>query len=161
MSVGSYLEAEGHLLRSRRLFEGFHDTVRTAQVNETLARLYIATKQFLLARDTISLAVETFERTDGEALLAEALTTNGLVNSNLHNFTEAKKSFEAAYRVADRCGDREGAGRAMLVMVEEIGGRLNQQEKEQMSNHLKRLVSVTQQTALRIRIEKSLDVLNG
>ena len=83
------------------------------------------------------------------------------MNSKLHNFTEAKKSFEAAYRVADRCGDREGAGRAMLVMVEEIGGRLNQEEKEQVSIHLNRLVTATQQTSLRIRIEKSLVVLNG
>jgi tetratricopeptide (TPR) repeat protein len=156
LSIGSYRESESHLLRSRKLFEALYDTVRAAQVNETLARLYIATEQFLLAQDSIDLAVETFELTDGEALLAEALTTRGVVNCRVGNYTEAKKSFEASYTVADRCGDREGAGRAILVMVEELGDCLDRVEKSQLSNHLESLLSLTQQTALRVRVEKVL-----
>ena len=35
-------------------------------------------------------------------------------------YTEAKKSFEAAFRVAERCGDHEGAGLALLIMFEEV-----------------------------------------
>ncbi len=93
--------------------------VRAAQVNETLARLYIATEQFVSAQKAIQLAVQTLELTDREALLAEALTTSGLVNCRLGHYTEAKKYFEAAYRVAERCGDHEGTGRAMLVMIED------------------------------------------
>ncbi len=156
LTVGSYEESSEHLLRSRALLEGFGDMVRAAQVNETLARLYIATEQFVSAQNAIQLAVQTLERTDGEALLAEALTTCGLVNSKLGRHAEAKTSFEAAYRVAERCGDHEGAGRAMLVMIEEIGDRLDDVEKVQISNHLKKLLSLTQQTSLRARIEKSL-----
>lgn len=161
LSIGAYEESETHLLRSRTLFEDFHDRVRAAQVNETLARLYIAMDQYALAQETIRLAIEALELTDGEALLAEALTTSGIVNSKLNNSAEAKRDFEAAYRIAERCGDREGAGRAMLVMVEEIGHWLSDAEKIQVSTHLKGLLSVTQQTALRIRVERSLALIGS
>jgi len=160
LTLGSFKESANHLLRSRTLFESFDDIVRTAQVNETLARLYIATEQLISGQEAIQLAVQTLELTDGEALLAEALTTSGLVNSKLGHHTEAKKNFEAAYRVAERCGDHEGAGRAMLVMIEELGDRLEVLEKLQLSSYLRNLLSVTQQSGLRARIEKSLALIH-
>jgi DNA-binding winged helix-turn-helix (wHTH) protein/tetratricopeptide (TPR) repeat protein len=161
LTIGSYEEAETHLLRSRSLFEAFDDFVRAAQVNETLARLYIATEQFLSGQNAIELAIGTLELTDGEALLAEALTTSGLVNSKLGHQIEAKKNFEAAYRVAERCGDLEGAGRAVLVMIEEMDYFLDGVEKKQIFNHLKKLLAVTQQTGLRTRIEKALALIQA
>ncbi|HXQ35856.1 MAG TPA: hypothetical protein VN843_17710, partial [Anaerolineales bacterium] len=159
LTIGSYGEAEDHLLRSRSLFEAFDDLVRAAQVNETLARLYIATEQFVAGQNAIELAVRTLELTDGEALLAEALTTRGLVNSKRGHQNEAKKNFEAAYRVAERCGDHEGAGRAVLVMIEEMGDRVDDVERKQISSQLKKLLSVTQQAGVRARIEKALAVI--
>jgi tetratricopeptide (TPR) repeat protein len=161
LTMGTYEEAETHLLRSRTLFEAFDDLVRVAQVNETLARLYIASEQFLSGQSAIELTVKTLELTDEEALLAEALTTRGLVHSKLGNHIEAKKNFEAAYSVAERCGDHEGAGRAILVMIEEIGERLGDVERKQVSSQIKRLLSVTQQTGLRARIEKALAVIES
>ena len=94
--------------------------------------------------------------TDSEPLLAEALTTRGLENSKLGNHREAKKNFEAAHRVAERCVYHEGAGRALLVMIEEMSEHLDAVEKKQISNHLKQLLSWTQQTGLRTRIEKAV-----
>ena len=156
LSLGFYDDSEKHLLRSRRLFEGFSDTVRGAQVNETLARLHIATEQYALAREEIERAVEILELTDNEALLAEALTTKGVVANRLARHSDAQKSFEAAYRVAERCGDNEGAGRALLIMFEEMGYRLQQAEKSEVSEKLKSLLAATQQTALQVRVEDSL-----
>jgi tetratricopeptide (TPR) repeat protein len=161
LTIGSYEEAEAHLVRSRSLFEAFDDLVRAAQVNETLARLYIATEQFDSGQNAIALAVKTLELTDEEALLAEALTTSGLINNKLGHQTEAKKNFEAAYRVAERCGDHEGAGRAMLVMVEEMRDRLECAEKNQISNQLKKLLSQTQQSGLRARIERAVALIQN
>jgi DNA-binding winged helix-turn-helix (wHTH) protein/tetratricopeptide (TPR) repeat protein len=156
LSLGLLDESEKHLLRSRRLFDGYSDSVRGAQVNETLTRLYLETKQYSLAQDTIELAIETLELTDGEALLAEALTTKGVVARRLERYVDAQKSFEAAYRVAERCGDNEGAGRALLIMFEEMGEYLQQLERIQVSEKLKRLFAATQQTALLSRVEKSI-----
>jgi tetratricopeptide (TPR) repeat protein len=154
LSAGFYQESEEHLLRSLRSFNFFSDSIAAAQVNETLARLHIETKQYALAEDMIQRAVKILERTDGEALLAEAITTSGLVAIKQTRYNEAKKSFEAAYNIAVRCGDNEGAGRALLIMLEELENFLESSEKAQLSDELKRLLATTQQKVLQTRMEK-------
>jgi len=130
--------------------------VRGAQVNETLARLYIETERYPLAQEAINKSVNTLEHTDGEALLAEALTTNGLVEIKLGNFAKAKSSLQAGCNVAERCGDYEGAGRALLILLEELSNQLEQTEKLQISEKLKALFATTQQPALKSRVKKCI-----
>lgn len=156
LGVGSYEESERHLLRSLKAFNSFGDIVAAAQVNETLARLYIETRQHDLARESIQRAVNTLERTDGEALLAEALTTYGVVAARQGRYRDAKKSFEAAYNISERCGDHEGAGRALLMMYEELAENLDPVEKREVAGQLKKVLTVTQQNALQVRVEKLL-----
>jgi tetratricopeptide (TPR) repeat protein len=156
LSLGNYKESEECLLRSRKLLSSFSDSLRGAQVNETLARLYIKTRQYRLAQTTIEQAVKAFELADNEALLAEALITNGVITSRLGLYNNAKKSFEAACKIAERCSDNEGAGLALLIMFEEMGNRLEQLERIQTAKKLKRLLATTQQRALQSRVEKSL-----
>jgi len=156
LSVGSHEKSEKHLLRSRKLFEALSDSIREAQVNETLARLYTETERYDLAQEVIERAVETLELTDGEAFLAEALTTAGVVAARQGRHGDAKKSFEAAYKVAERCGYNEGAGRALLLILEELGDHVEQAEKAQMAEKLKRLFAATQQTAVLNRVERSI-----
>jgi DNA-binding winged helix-turn-helix (wHTH) protein/tetratricopeptide (TPR) repeat protein len=156
LTLGSYEEATNHLLQSRRLFETLSDSVRGAQVDETLARLYIQTGNYDLAQDLIKRTVRTLELTDSEALLAEALTTNGIISTRLGQYSEAKKTFEAAFKIAERCGDNEGAGRALLIMVEEMGERLEEVEESHLVNKVKILFAETQQPTLTSRVEKLL-----
>jgi TolB-like protein len=140
LNLNAYQESECHLLRSGRLFEAFSDVVRGAQVKETLARLYVATEQYVEAQNAIKKAVQILENTDSEALLAEALTTNGLVESRLGNYTKAKNILLAACSIAERCGDYEGAGRALLILLKELEHQLEPEEKLQVSDQLKALV---------------------
>jgi TolB-like protein len=49
LKLGRFKEAEIHLIRARKLFKEFNDAVRKSQVDDTLARLYIATHQFELS----------------------------------------------------------------------------------------------------------------
>jgi TolB-like protein len=159
LNLHSYQESECHLLRSSRLFEAFSDAVRGAQVNETLARLYVATERYALAQETINKSVNILEQTDGEAVLAEALITNGVVECKLGNFAKAKNSFQAGCNVAARCGDYEGAGRALLILLEQLGHDLEEAEKLQMLEKLKALFATTQQRALQTRVEKCIKEL--
>jgi tetratricopeptide (TPR) repeat protein len=159
LSLGSFEDSERHLLRSQTLFECFGDSVRGAQVKETLARLYIETKQYCRAREIIESAVETLEVTGGEAFLSQALTTAGIVAVRQDRFNDAEKSFEAAYRVAERCGDNEGAGGALLIMYEQMGDRLTQSEKIHISEKLKKLFAASQQTALLVRVNNCISQL--
>ena len=157
LSLENYKQSEEHLLRSRKLFDGFSDSLRGAQVDETLARLYLQTRQYDLAQTAIERAVQIFELADNEVLLAEALTTNGVIASRLGRYYDAQKSFEAAYKISERCSDNEGAGLALLVMFEEIGGHLEQLEKIQIAEKLKTLLASTQKTVLQTRVLKLLD----
>jgi TolB-like protein len=159
LSLGHFKESENHLLRSQRLFECFSDTVRGAQVKETLARLYVETQQYLEAQEIIEQAVRTLEITGGESFLSEALTTSGVVAARQGRSSDAKKTFEAAYRVAERCGDTEGAGRALLLLVEEIGKHLAQAERIAICEKLKALFAASQQTALLIRVNNCISQL--
>lgn len=156
LNLKAYEESEIHLLRAIRLFDAFTDVVRGAQVNETLARLYVATRRYDLAEVAINRSVEIFNHTDSEALLAEALTTKGLIESKIGNYVEAKNSFQAGCSVAERCGDHEGAGRALLIMLEELDHQLEKTEKVKLSKRLRALFATTQQKAMQTRLQNVL-----
>jgi DNA-binding winged helix-turn-helix (wHTH) protein/tetratricopeptide (TPR) repeat protein len=156
LSIGAHEESERHLLRSRRLFTALSDSVRTAQVNETLARLYIETERYTLAHDVINQAVSVLELTDNEAILSEALTTSGIVACRLGNFTDGKARFESAHNVAQRCEDSQGASRALLSMLEEMGNRLEIKETFKMADQLNKLLAATEQISLRLRMEQAI-----
>jgi DNA-binding winged helix-turn-helix (wHTH) protein/tetratricopeptide (TPR) repeat protein len=156
LTVGDYKESEEHLLRSRKLLDCFSDTLRSAQVDETLARLYLQTKQYTLAQMLVERAISVFEHADNELLLAEALTTSGVIAVRLGRFSDAQKNFEAAYKISERCSDNEGAGLALLLMFEEMGTRLEQLDRIQIAERFKRLLATTEKPSLQTRVLKSL-----
>ena len=156
LNLKAWNEAEKHLLRSRKFFNVLLDKFRGAQVNETLTRLYLATNRHSLAESAIEDSIQTLESTDSEAVLCETLTTAGIVSSRLGNHGEAKNRFEAAYKVAERCGDREGGRRALVSLVEELRDYLDFQELRQVLSRLTKLKSVTEPSALVGRVEDTI-----
>jgi signal transduction histidine kinase/ActR/RegA family two-component response regulator len=150
-------DAQLHLARARKLFEEFGDQVRRAQVDETLAQLYLSSGQIDLAQRSISRAVETMETSGEEALLAEALTTQGLVLCKLERRHEAKPILHRAQRVAERCGDREGAGRASLILIEEMCEQLGEDERREIAAQANQLLANSQQASTRERLRTCLD----
>lgn len=159
LCLGLPSESEIHLSRALELFSCFSDEFRTAQVHETLTRLYLAKNDVRRAQQHIEKAVAILETTDGEAILAEALTTKGVVAHRLGKPLEAKKSFEGAYRVAERCGDNEGAERALLTMYDEMRTILTIDETEDLSQRIQHLS--TQQSSFGVRREEALASLQA
>lgn len=156
LSFGCYQESEEHLLRSRRVFQVLFDTIRGAQVNDTLARLYLETKQLKMAEEAISRAVESLELTDSEAILAESLTTQGIVASKLGHYSDAKRCFEAAHKVAQRCGDDQNAARALLAMFEEMRDHLSPNDALHAAEQMRELLTAMPACALKTRIEQAI-----
>jgi signal transduction histidine kinase/ActR/RegA family two-component response regulator len=156
-ALGRFDEAEVHLQRARRLFSGFGDDLRRAQVDETLAQLYLASNRCELAQRSICFAVDTLETTGEDALLAEALTTQGLVLCRLGRRHEAKPILERAQRVAGRCGDYEAAGRALLILIEEMCEQLSDDERREIGSRASQLLANSQQTQTRERLRNCLD----
>ena len=158
-SLKRFDEACVHLDRARRLFEMLRDNVRRAQVDETLAQLYLASEQYALAEEAINLSVDTLEISGEEAFFAEALTTRGIVLCRLGRKHEAKPNFERAQRVAERCGDYEAAGKALLILIEEMCDQLADDERREIGAQANQLLANSQQHATRERLKKCLEMI--
>lgn len=156
LKLGRFDEAEVRLVHAQKLFEEFHDLVRMSQVDDTLARLYLATNRLDLSDLASRRAVTCLEASDEEALLAEALTTRGLLFCRLKHFTEARAILEGAWRIAQRCGDSEGASRALLVLFEEMYSQMDQPERHYIAARMRDLLENTQSTSIRSRIATCL-----
>jgi signal transduction histidine kinase/ActR/RegA family two-component response regulator len=159
LSLQRFKESEAHLERARTLFNDLSDIIGCAQVDETLAQLYLAAKNYPSAKRSIEQAVNTLEGSGEDALLAEALTTQGLILSRLGNRQEAKPIIERARRVAERCGDREGAGKALLILIEEMCDQLADDERREIGAQANQLLANSQQHATRERLRKCLDTI--
>lgn len=124
-TMGRYDEAGEHLNRARRLFVDFRDNGSIAQVDETRARLLSAQGQNIEAERVIRGAVQIFEKGGEQSLLAEALTTQGVVLARLGRFDESCNVLQRAMSVAEQAGALVYAGRAALALLEEHAGRIS------------------------------------
>jgi signal transduction histidine kinase/ActR/RegA family two-component response regulator len=158
-TMARFDEACLHLDRARDLFEILQDNVRRAQVDETLAQLYLASGKYEQADRSINLAVDTLESSGEEAFLAEALTTRGIVLCRLGRRHEAKPNLERAQRVAERCEDYEAAGKALLIMIEEMSDHLADDERREIGAQANQLLANSQQHATRERLRKCLEII--
>ncbi len=159
LSLQRFKESEVHLERARGLFNKLGDAIGCAQVDETLAQLFLASDRHNSAECAIKRAVETLEGSGEDALLAEALTTRGLILCRLGHKQTAKPIIERARRVAERCGDREGAGRALLILIEEMCEQLADDERREIGAQANQLLANSQQHATRERLRKCLETI--
>ncbi|HET6976793.1 MAG TPA: winged helix-turn-helix domain-containing protein [Pyrinomonadaceae bacterium] len=157
--IGNLKEAEFHLLRARKTFDCFDDKIRCAQVAESLAQLYFAQGRLDDANASIERAVQTMKTGDEDAFLTEALTTKGLIYCKLKRYSQAKTLLENAYQLAQRCGDTEGAGRSLAILVEEMFGLLQLEEQNDIANRIVEMVSDSQEMSIHKRLQECLTVI--
>ena len=119
-TIGRYKDAHQHLNRARRLFNELDDIGTVAQVDETRARTMLAEGNLREAERVIKAAVRILERGGQQALLAEALTTQGTIMARQGIYGRARGLLQRAIDVAETCGDLEAAGRARLSIIEEL-----------------------------------------
>ncbi|PYS80935.1 MAG: hypothetical protein DMF67_18730, partial [Acidobacteria bacterium] len=151
-SLGRFAEAHEHVGRARRIFAGLKDAGSVAQVDDTRARVLLAEGKRAEAERSARAAVRALEKGDGQALLAEALTTHGVALARTGQYARARRALERALAVAERVGDREGAGRAALTVVEELGGQLDFGELSAAYERAAELLAGSQQPGVRERL---------
>lgn len=127
-TIKNFDEAHTHLNRARRLFLDLEDVGGTAGVDETRARALMAEGRLSEAERFAHTAVKTLERGGEQSMLAEALTTHGTVLARMGKIARAKASLQGAIEVAQTSGDLEGAGRASLSTIEELGQQISVDE---------------------------------
>jgi TolB-like protein/DNA-binding winged helix-turn-helix (wHTH) protein/tetratricopeptide (TPR) repeat protein len=160
LRMQEFSQAGSHLERARRAFDLYGDRIRCAQADDSLAHLHLAQGQLDRAYEAVSRAVEATERGDENLLLAEALTTKGLIYCKLRRFVDARIVLEDANRLASRCGDSEGAGRALLILIEEMCDSLSTEERNYVRLRLVELLSDSEQPSLKKRLQRSLEIID-
>ncbi len=121
LTLGRNSEAQERLELARRTFSRLKDYGSLAQVDETRARVYLAQGYALRAEQTARGAVKTLEKGGEQALLAEALVTQGRALARLNQFAKARAVIERAIESALASGNTGGAGLATLALLEESG----------------------------------------
>ncbi|HEX8686962.1 MAG TPA: hypothetical protein VF654_10685, partial [Pyrinomonadaceae bacterium] len=119
--LGRYADAHRHLDRAQSIFTRLRDAGSLAQVDETRARVLIAELKYVEADRTLAGALKTLERGDASALLADALTVQGVVWARLWAYEPSVNVLRRAAEVAEGVGALASAGQAMLTLIEEHG----------------------------------------
>jgi tetratricopeptide (TPR) repeat protein len=115
-----FREAHDYLEQARRLFIRVRDKVRTAQVDDSRAQLFIAVGKYAEAEMAAHTAARSFEKAGRQCLLAETLTNQGIALARLHETERAQFIFQQAIEIAHQAGSLNRAGLAALTMIEEI-----------------------------------------
>ena len=144
--LGRHADAHEHLDRAHAIFKRIEDVGRQAQLDETRARVYMAEGKFKEAERVVARAVESLEQGDEAALLADALTVQGVVQSRLGDLEASAESLRRAASVAEEAGALSQAGLALLTLIEEHGaaGRLQDAEVYEAYQRADRLLSARQ-----------------
>ncbi len=122
--IKKFPEAHEHLDRAQALFTSMKDDVHTAQVDDTRARVLLAEGRSVEAERLVRSAIQILERGGQQSLLAEALTTHGLILARMGNHEVARLTLQRATEIARNAGDLEAAGLAALTIIEELGEHL-------------------------------------
>jgi CheY-like chemotaxis protein/predicted negative regulator of RcsB-dependent stress response len=128
LTIKKFAEAHEHLDRAQALFTSMKDSVHTAQVDDTRARVMLAEGRTTEAEKLVRVAVQILERGDQQSLLAEALTTHGIVLARMGSHEPAREKLQRAVEVAQSAGDTEAEGLAVLTIIEELGEDLATEE---------------------------------
>jgi tetratricopeptide (TPR) repeat protein len=128
--LGRYRQAHEQLDRAGATLRRLNDAGLLAQVDETRARVFLAEKKYREAERVITRAVQTLEQGGGSALLADALTVQGVVLARLGEGESSINTLRRGIEVAEWAGARPNAGLAALAIIEEHGARRAIPEKE-------------------------------
>lgn len=119
--LGRYRDAHEHLDRAQVILTRLKDPGMLAQVDETRARVLVAERRYRDAERVLSGALKTVEQGDESALLADALTLQGVIRARLWEFQGSITVLRRAAEVAENAGALVNAGLAVLTLIEEHG----------------------------------------
>src|SRR5213080_3526768 len=161
-TIGRYQDAHEHLDRARHLFTLLDDVGTVAQVDETRARTLLAEGDLPEAERIIKMAVKTLEKGGQQAILAEALTTQGNISARLGKISRARNLLQRAIEVAETCGDLEAAGRARLSVIEELGNLTSGEELASIFHEAADLLEKSQDpAAVRRLVSSALKIIDA
>lgn len=131
--AGKFKEAHEHLDRARKIILNLKDNNLLGQFEETRARVFLAEGQNVEAERVARDSVVLLEPSGQQDLLAEALITHGIALARLRFYSQAYATLQHAIEVAQEAGAISHAGKAALVIMEELGGHLSPRKAKTFS----------------------------
>ena len=116
-----YGEGHTYLDRAISVAARLGDKGLLAQMNETRARVLVAEQRYQEANRVLTEVIQTFEKGGESALLADALTIQGIAWARLRAFDHSIHALRRAMNVAQESGASSNAALAALTLIEEHG----------------------------------------
>ena len=151
-TIKRFAEAHQHLDRAQALFTSMKDSVHTAQVDDTRAKVLLAEGRITEAERLVRSAIQILERGGEQSLLAEALTTHGLILARMDRYKVAQLTLQRAVEVAHNAGDLEAAGLAALTILEELGEHVQPHELSATYDRAAELLSKSDNREIKDRL---------
>ncbi len=123
LRIKRFADAHAHLDSARKLWLELKDVKCVAQSDDTRARALLEEARLVEAEAFARQSVSALESGGEQSILAEALTTLGVVLARREKAVQSRAALERAIEVARDSGDPEGAGRAGLSILEELSSR--------------------------------------
>lgn len=152
VSLRRFDEAYEDLDQARSLFATLKDKGMVAQVDDTRARAFIGQGRFAEAESIAAGAVRVLKEGDELSLLAEALTTHGRALAKLGKHQGAHSKFNEAAEAAQRAGDPESTGIALLSISEELSDHLSLGELCSYYRRAESLLAESQYPEIKVRL---------
>lgn len=157
---GRYDEAHAYLDRAISISVRLGDEGLMAQMKETRARVLIAETKYQEASSVIAEVVQTFEKGGESALLADALTVQGVVRARLRAFDSSIYALHRALNIAQDSGASSNAALAALTLIEEHGAtRLSEIELYGLYRRADKLLKETQDAEVLARLRACAHVV--
>jgi tetratricopeptide (TPR) repeat protein len=122
-------EALDHLDYARRIFVNLSDITAIASVDDTRASVFLKQGRASEAEEAARASVDTLEKTDRHAVLAESLITHGRALARLGDYVDSFAAFERAIDLSQLTGSNNKAADAALAAFQELGEHLTVSEK--------------------------------
>ncbi|HZT61262.1 MAG TPA: response regulator [Pyrinomonadaceae bacterium] len=151
-TIRKFAEAHRHLDRAQALFTSMKDSVHTAQVDDTRAKVLLAEGRVVEAEKIVRCAVQVLERGGEQSLLAEALTTHGVLLARTGNYAPARETLQRATEVAQTAGDSEAAGLAALTILEELAEHVETDDLSATYDRAAEMLASTQDQKVKDRL---------
>ena len=155
LALNRFADSHEHLDRAERLFRELDDLGSVAQITDTRARVLLTEGRNREAERAAHEAVEMLADGGEQALIAEAFTTRGVALARCGCVEESRTAFRQAIEVASGAGDNEGAGRAGLSLLEELGAMLEIAERLAIQSEVDQLLSCSTHAETLGRLRKT------
>ncbi|MBD0371180.1 MAG: tetratricopeptide repeat protein [Pyrinomonadaceae bacterium] len=131
--TGKFKEAHEHIERACQIALTFKDKYILGQYEETRARVFLAEGENVEAERAARTSVTILEQSGQQDLLAEALITHGIALARLRFYSQSYATLQHAIEVAQGAGATSHAGKAALVIMEELGEHLSPRKAKTFS----------------------------